>query len=212
MYKSVLFRLLHRSQEDDDVADFLPLVDAQGRFTGPWHDWFAEQRVLADRVIKWANSVADMYDKVWADGRHRQVPLLRSFLGGPARSGKSTTLKTKSYLRLACGRISCLRCAVHVWRSESERESVRVCVYVCAAIPTQQAWRAKVLRRRGLGVVQHKRRWPTAEPESLQIFWQARKRQARSAHRRGTTSRQARSAGRHVCLPFASNSYSQTAS
>jgi hypothetical protein len=52
------------------------------------------QRVFADRVLKWASKVADVYDKVRTDGRHRTVPLLRSFLGGSAGSGKSTTLKT----------------------------------------------------------------------------------------------------------------------
>ena len=52
------------------------------------------QRVFADRVLKWAGKVADVFDKVRTDGRHRAVPLLRSFLGGSAGSGKSTTLKT----------------------------------------------------------------------------------------------------------------------
>ena len=52
------------------------------------------QRVFADRVLKWASKVADVYDKVRSDGRLRSVPLLRSFLGGSAGSGKSTTLKT----------------------------------------------------------------------------------------------------------------------
>ena len=52
------------------------------------------QRVFADCCLKWAGLVADVYDKVRSDGRHRSVPLLRSFLGGSAGSGKSTTLKT----------------------------------------------------------------------------------------------------------------------
>lgn len=52
------------------------------------------QRVFADRVLKWAGKVADVYDNVRSDGRHRSVPLLRSFLGGSAGSGKSTTLRT----------------------------------------------------------------------------------------------------------------------
>jgi pantothenate kinase-related protein Tda10 len=52
------------------------------------------QRVFADRVLKWAGKVADVYDKVRSDGELRTVPLLRSFLGGSAGSGKSTTLKT----------------------------------------------------------------------------------------------------------------------
>ena len=52
------------------------------------------QRVFADRVLKWAGKVADVYDNVRSDGQHRSVPLLRSFLGGSAGSGKSTTLRT----------------------------------------------------------------------------------------------------------------------
>ena len=52
------------------------------------------QRAFADRVLKWAAAVADTYEAVRADGRHRRVPVLRSFLGGSAGSGKSTTLKT----------------------------------------------------------------------------------------------------------------------
>ena len=52
------------------------------------------QRVFADRVLKWAGKVADVYDNVRSDGQHRSVPLLGSFLGGSAGSGKSTTLKT----------------------------------------------------------------------------------------------------------------------
>ena len=52
------------------------------------------QRVFADRVLQWASEVADVYEKVKSDGRHRPVPLLRSFLGGSAGSGKSTTLRT----------------------------------------------------------------------------------------------------------------------
>jgi len=52
------------------------------------------QRAFVECVRKWAHKVADVYEKVRADGRHRSVPLLRSFLGGSAGSGKSTTLKT----------------------------------------------------------------------------------------------------------------------
>ena len=42
------------------------------------------QRAFADRVIKWAGAVADRYEAVRRDGRHRPVPLLRTFLGGSA--------------------------------------------------------------------------------------------------------------------------------
>ena len=52
------------------------------------------QRVFADRCLKWANELANVYEKIQLDGKHRIVPLLRCFLGGSAGSGKSTTLKT----------------------------------------------------------------------------------------------------------------------
>ena len=52
------------------------------------------QRAFADRVLRWAGKVANVYEKIRSDGKQRRVPLLRSFLGGSAGSGKSTTLKT----------------------------------------------------------------------------------------------------------------------
>ena len=59
------------------------------------------QRAFADRVLKWGDEVADVYEAVKRDGRYRPVPKLRTFLGGSAGSGKSTTLKTcVQHLRL----------------------------------------------------------------------------------------------------------------
>ena len=52
------------------------------------------QRAFADRVLKWATAVADVYEAIRRDARHRPIPKLRSFLGGSAGSGKSRTLKT----------------------------------------------------------------------------------------------------------------------
>jgi len=52
------------------------------------------QREFADRVLRWAGKVAEVYDKVGSDGRHRPVPVMRSFLRGTADSRKSTTLRT----------------------------------------------------------------------------------------------------------------------
>ena len=40
------------------------------------------QRAFADRVLKWAASVARTYEAVRADGKHRRIPLLKAFLGG----------------------------------------------------------------------------------------------------------------------------------
>ena len=51
------------------------------------------QRVFADRVIDWAKEVVQAYTDVNSSGRRRDIPLLRSWLGGSAGSGKSTTLK-----------------------------------------------------------------------------------------------------------------------
>ena len=59
------------------------------------------QRAFAVRVLKWADEIADVYEAVKGDGQHRPVPKLRTWLGGSAGSGKSTTLKTcVQHLRL----------------------------------------------------------------------------------------------------------------
>jgi len=42
------------------------------------------QRAFADRVLKWADEFADVYEAVQADGQWRQVPKLRIWLGGSA--------------------------------------------------------------------------------------------------------------------------------
>ena len=55
------------------------------------------QRVFAtrssNRVIAWAREVVRVYKRVEAGERRLDVPRLRSWLGGSAGSGKSTTLK-----------------------------------------------------------------------------------------------------------------------
>ena len=52
------------------------------------------QRAFADRVLKWVAEVARVYKEVRDTGARRDTPQLRSWLGGSAGSGKSTTLKT----------------------------------------------------------------------------------------------------------------------
>lgn len=52
------------------------------------------QRAFANRVLKWADELAAVYTAVEKDGKHRHLPVLRSYLGGSAGSGKSTTLRT----------------------------------------------------------------------------------------------------------------------
>ena len=52
------------------------------------------QRAFAERVLAWAGDVATVYEEVHRTGQFKAVPLLRSYLGGSAGSGKSTTLKT----------------------------------------------------------------------------------------------------------------------
>ena len=52
------------------------------------------QRAFADRVLTWAEELVSVYQAVLSDGKDRPLPLLRSWLGGSAGSGKSTTLKT----------------------------------------------------------------------------------------------------------------------
>ena len=62
------------------------------------------QRAFADRVLKWGNELADKYEHIKKHGTKEdvdRVPKLRTFLGGSAGSGKSTTLKTcVQHLRL----------------------------------------------------------------------------------------------------------------
>ena len=52
------------------------------------------QRAFADRVLAWAAEVVQVYKDVARTGVRRPVPRLRTWLGGSAGSGKSTTLKT----------------------------------------------------------------------------------------------------------------------
>ena len=52
------------------------------------------QRAFAERVLAWAAEVASVYKDVSATGTRSAVPTMRTWLGGSAGSGKSTTLKT----------------------------------------------------------------------------------------------------------------------
>ena len=52
------------------------------------------QRVFADRVLAWAAEVVSAYKAVRSTGKNHPIPILRTWLGGSAGSGKSTTLKT----------------------------------------------------------------------------------------------------------------------
>ena len=62
------------------------------------------QRVFADRVLAWGRDLVRAYkhNATVRDRRKlKRVPLLRSYLGGSAGSGKSTTLRTVlQHLRL----------------------------------------------------------------------------------------------------------------
>ena len=62
------------------------------------------QRVFADRVLTWGRELVKAYkhNATVRDPRKlKRVPLLRSYLGGSAGSGKSTTLRTVlQHLRL----------------------------------------------------------------------------------------------------------------
>ena len=52
------------------------------------------QRVFAERVLNWAREVVKAYKEVDGTGKRGKIPILRSWLGGSAGSGKSTALKT----------------------------------------------------------------------------------------------------------------------
>ena len=51
------------------------------------------QRAFADRVLVWVKELAAVYEKVLL-GRHEPPPELRTWLGGSAGAGKSSTLRT----------------------------------------------------------------------------------------------------------------------
>jgi len=50
------------------------------------------QRVFADRVLSWATTVVKTYKEVRSTGRMKDMPKVRSWLGGSAGSGNSTRL------------------------------------------------------------------------------------------------------------------------
>ncbi len=52
------------------------------------------QRAFADRALAWGAELVDVYKDVSSTGKPRALPKMRSWLGGSAGSGKSTTLKT----------------------------------------------------------------------------------------------------------------------
>ena len=55
------------------------------------------QRVFADRVLAWGSQLVQTYKhnvQVKDPSKLKRVPVLRSYLGGSAGSGKSTTLRT----------------------------------------------------------------------------------------------------------------------
>ena len=86
-----------------DEADTTVRVDRQV----VERDWSLEaldpvQRVFADRVIAWGRELVAVYKANQCSKRKRKrPPLLRTYLGGSAGSGKSTTLKTLlQHLRL----------------------------------------------------------------------------------------------------------------
>ena len=85
---------LARGQDKAEDADTSRVDEATASCDYSLDKLDPTQRAFADRVLRWAGDVADVYDKVKSDGLYREVPLLRSFLGGSAGSGKSTTLKT----------------------------------------------------------------------------------------------------------------------
>ena len=78
--------------EDEVVRDF------------PLDDLDPTQRVFVNRVLGWGQELVNTYkhNKTVRDPKKlNRVPLLRSYLGGSAGSGKSTTLRTVvQHLRL----------------------------------------------------------------------------------------------------------------
>ena len=92
------------------------------------------QRAFADRVLRWVAEVVRVYKEVRDTGVQQDVPLLRSWLGGSAGSGKSTTLRTiVQHARLA-------------FQQEQVDATIQLTAY------TGRVSLREVLRSRGVGV------------------------------------------------------------
>ncbi len=87
-------RQLSKGAEPDCSAAHRSVDEATVLSDYPLDKLDPTQRVFADRVLAWADEVASVYEEVHATGQFKAVPRLRSWLGGSAGSGKSTTLKT----------------------------------------------------------------------------------------------------------------------
>ena len=93
------------------------------------------QRAFADRVLRWVAEVVRVYKEVRDTGVQQDVPLLRSWLGGSAGSGKSTTLRTiVQHARLA-------------FQQEQVDATIQLTAY------TGRVSLREVLRSRGVGVL-----------------------------------------------------------
>ncbi len=78
---------------DGEVASLSTSTDAPSQKYNLM-DLDPTQRAFADRVLGWAREVVKVYKEVESTGRRRDIPKIRTWLGGSAGSGKSTTLKT----------------------------------------------------------------------------------------------------------------------
>ena len=79
----------------DLATDEAPLVDADVvRRDYALDKLDPTQRAFAERALNWATQLVRVYKAVQRSGEQRELPRLRSWLGGSAGSGKSTTLKT----------------------------------------------------------------------------------------------------------------------
>ena len=94
-------RKLERGMDADDDADLQQLVEADVLRDYPLDVLDSTQRAFADRVLSWGRKVVSVYQVIADSGVYQRVPKLRTWLGGSAGSGKSTTLRTVvQHLRL----------------------------------------------------------------------------------------------------------------
>ena len=80
------------TEPDDETASARLVRDTVER-EYPLDSLDPAQRVFANIVLEWLRELAHVYMEVGATGERKSLPKLRSWLGGSAGSGKSTTLK-----------------------------------------------------------------------------------------------------------------------
>jgi hypothetical protein len=90
---AIVKKNLNAGTEPDDETASARLVRDTVEREYPLDSLDPTQRIFANIVLEWLRELAHVYMEVSATGESKSLPKLRSWLGGSAGSGKSTTLK-----------------------------------------------------------------------------------------------------------------------